>query len=114
MEAVTERGGDGEVLPEGVRPETETHRGGSGTEIERGGGVAAETGREKAREIKAESEGRGPKTGSEGGEREAEKGPTETEGGNAPVHQTLLTARGLIGRFMMAKRRRLRKNRGIC
>lgn len=94
MEAAIEKEEDGEVPTEGVQPETD--REGSGTEIERGGRAAAEKGKEKERETKAESGGRGVKTRSEGGVKEAERGLAEIGGGSAPVHLSRLIAQGLI------------------
>lgn len=88
MEAATEKGGDREVLKGGVQSETD--RGGSVTE--RGGRATAETGKEKETETKAESRGRGVKTGRKGGVQGAESRPSETEGGSGPVHQSHLTA----------------------
>lgn len=61
MEAATEKGGDRKVLTGGVQPETE--RGGSETKTERGGRATAETGKGEETGTKAESGGRGVKTG---------------------------------------------------
>lgn len=101
MEAVTENGGDREVLTAGVL--SETGRGGSVTE--RDGRATAETGKEK--ETEAESKGKGVKTGWKAGVQEA-----ETEEGDTPVHPIHLIAQVLITWPMQPKKRRTRKNKG--
>lgn len=92
MEEATEKG-EGGVPTEGLLPES--NRGGSGTGRERDGGATAET------ETKVESKGRRVKTGSEGGVREAERGPARAEAGSAPVLVSHLIAQG---RSVKAKR----------
>lgn len=89
-EAVTEKEDGGEVLNEGVQPETDG--GGRGTEIERSGrAAAAETEKPKQKRTKAVSKGKRVKTGTEGGVGEVERG-------SAPVHLSHLTARGLTSK----------------
>lgn len=96
MKAVTEKEEDGEVLTDGVQSETETDRGGRGTEVERAGRAAAETEKAKETETKLENKGRRVKIGSEGGLREVGRGPIEIETDSAPVHPSHLIAQGLI------------------
>lgn len=105
MEAVTEKGEDGEVLTEGVQSGTD--RGES--ETDKSGRATAETGTGTEKETKAESTGRGVKTGSKGGAWGA-----ETEGGSALVHPSRPIAQGLNAVAAWSKRRRIRKNSGRC
>lgn len=104
MEPATEKEGDEEVLTEGVQ--TETDRGGMGTEVERGEKAVA------AIETRAEREGRGVKIGSEERLREAERGPTEGE--SAPFHLSHQTAQGLVTGLVQEEKRKSRKNRRKC
>lgn len=92
----------GEDLTEGVQPETDG--GGSETEIERDGRVAAE--KEMQRETIVESKGRGVETGSEEGVRETEK-----ERDSVPVRGIRLKAQGLIERDGWSNWRRTGQNR---
>lgn len=90
MKAVTEKEENGEVLTEGVQPETDTDVGGRGAEVKRCRRAAeVETKKAKERVTQAESKRRRVKTGAEGGAREAERG-------SAPVHLSHLIAQGLI------------------